>query len=476
MLKPKKNDLKKISLDIIEAQYALKNSRGKTNARALLVLIGGVEFSGKGQAIHQLRELMDPRYLYIKADIPQKYDQYQPFWLPYIADLPSYGQIMLFYGNWYTDLLASQFSNQQNYSEKQLSGMLLQISDFEQYLKNHGIDIIKVWFDISWEYCQEFVNDLNITKVLHKVPHFAWDNFPTTQWLNKHLFKEIDHIRKKFTADWIVINSEQPELRNYQFSQIILKALKAPIEIEHKSSSFDYQSAELYPELLFSSQEKMQKKHYQCLLKKLQKEIAEVLRYDSRKIILLFEGVDAAGKGGIIKRIIKYVSPYEYNIHCIAKPEDHEKHYPYLWRFYNKLSKKSAIHIFDRSWYGRVLVERVEELIEAQDWQSSFKEINQFEKILTDNNTVIIKFWLMISKEEQLKRFEMRENTPQKKFKITAEDWRNREKWDDYIQAASDMFFYTSTSYAPWHIIATDDKYTARIKILTRILLSLKQE
>ena len=187
-----------------------------------------------------------------------------------------------------------------------------------------------------------------------------------------------------------------------------------------------------------------------------------------------FEGMDAAGKGSSIKRIVRYLNPYEYNIHSISAPEEHEKSRPYLWRFWNKHVSNGAINIFDRTWYGRVLVERVEGLILDYEWKRAYEEINMYERQLVETNTIVIKFWLAISKEEQLIRFEKRQNTPQKNFKITPDDWRNRDKWDDYLQAASDMFKYTNTPCAPWHIISNDNKYMARIEILQTILLSLQ--
>ncbi len=191
---------------------------------------------------------------------------------------------------------------------------------------------------------------------------------------------------------------------------------------------------------------------------------------------IVFEGMDAAGKGSSIKRIIKFLGLHEYNIHSISAPENFERLRPYLWRFWNKHSTNGALNIFDRSWYGRVLVERVEDLINPIEWQNAYEEINQYEKQLSDTNTIVIKFWLAISKDEQLRRFYMRKNTPQKNFKLTEDDWRNREKWDAYLQAASDMFKYTSTDISPWYIIANDSKYAARIEILQTILHSVQNK
>ena len=173
---------------------------------------------------------------------------------------------------------------------------------------------------------------------------------------------------------------------------------------------------------------------------------------------------------------MKKLDPREYEIHTIAAPEKYELRRPYLWRFWTKLTDNGEITIFDRTWYGRVLVERIEGFAKPAEWQRAYDEINRYEKDLTDNQTVIIKFWLAITKDEQEARFKAREETPHKRFKITPDDWRNRGHWDDYLNAAADMFARTNTAYAPWHIVATNDKYSARIQVLKAILKQLKTD
>ena len=180
-------------------------------------------------------------------------------------------------------------------------------------------------------------------------------------------------------------------------------------------------------------------------------------------------------KGGVIKRIVKKLDPREYEIHTIAAPEKYELRRPYQCRFWSKL-QSDDITIFDRTWYGRVLVERIEGFATEVEWQRAYAEINRFEKNLSNSQTVLIKFWLAIDKDEQAARFKARESTPHKRFKITEEDWRNRDKWDDYLKAAADMFAHTDTSYAPWYIISTNDKQQARIEVLRAILKQLKAD
>lgn len=195
-----------------------------------------------------------------------------------------------------------------------------------------------------------------------------------------------------------------------------------------------------------------------------------------RPVIIVYEGWDAAGKGGNIKRVTEALDPRGYVVHPIAAPAGEDKTHHYLWRFWRRLPEKGQIAIFDRSWYGRVMVERVEGFCTEEEWKRAFREINQFERQLVDFGTILIKFWIHISSDEQLRRFEARQNTPYKAWKLTDEDWRNRQKWDQYLEAVEDMLLKTSTITAPWTIIEGNDKYYARVKALRTICETLEQE
>jgi polyphosphate kinase 2 (PPK2 family) len=272
-----------------------------------------------------------------------------------------------------------------------------------------------------------------------------------------------------------VIDGEDAERRDQCFAQYILQTLQE-LPVHQTKVTEKWQQAKIPNELLEPSKQVLDKDQYKDELSKLTKKVADALRYDDRKVIVALEGMDAAGKGGAIKRIVKKLDPREYEIHTIGAPERYELRRPYLWRFWNKLNDGEKITIFDRTWYGRVLVERIEEYATTVEWQRAYDEINRFEQSLVDSQTIVVKIWLAISKDEQAVRFKEREETPHKRFKITPEDWRNREKWDDYLNAAADMFERTNTDYAPWYVIATDDKNTARIEVLKAILKQLKAD
>ena len=220
------------------------------------------------------------------------------------------------------------------------------------------------------------------------------------------------------------------------------------------------------------------KEQYKEYLKPLQKKIFLLHNelYQKRiPVILAFEGWDAGGKGGAIKRLTEYMDPRGYRVNPTASPNDIEKAHHYLWRFWKNMPKDGHIAIFDRTWYGRVLVERIEGFCTPCEWKRAYREINEMEEQLANNGTVILKFWMQIDKKEQEKRFKERQNTPEKRWKITEEDWRNREKWDLYEEAVDEMLIRTSTTYAPWIIVEGNNKYYARIKVLQSVVQALEE-
>jgi AMP-polyphosphate phosphotransferase len=195
-----------------------------------------------------------------------------------------------------------------------------------------------------------------------------------------------------------------------------------------------------------------------------------------RSVIFVFEGPDAAGKGGVIKRIAEKLDPRLIRVYSIVKPTEEEYRRHYLWRFWTKMPAQGEIAVFDRSWYGRVLVERVEGFCTEKEWGRAYDEVNAMEKTLVDGGTVIMKFYLHISKEEQLRRFEKRAADPYKHWKISAEDWRNRRKWKEHLEAAEDMFAQTWTKSAPWNLVEGEFKWFTRLKVLKAIVKKFTQE
>lgn len=458
------DDCSQLSLALIEAQYRLRKAQNP--AKSILILVAGIETAGKGEAVKQLREWIDPRYLRVKSHAPQLIQPNQPSWLRYTPDLPATGQITIMFGAWYTDLFATALHTTHPFNQYDFQHYLKKIQQFENDLMQNNVHIIKVWFDLSWKKLQKRLLKIDPSeRILHALYGIDWQN--------KHQYQALQNLRHYLQQDWLIIDGNHAQ-RNQYFAEYVLKALQEPIE--NKKTHHHYK-AQTIPSILQIPQAKIehsdeQIQHYKKQIKQLSRQVAHLLR--QRQVIIVLEGMDAAGKGGAIKRIIKKLDPREYDIHSIAAPEAYELRRPYLWRFWTKLASGRNIQIFDRSWYGRVLVERIEHFATDDEWQRAYAEINRFEQDLYQHQITVIKFWLAISNKEQLYRFEQREQTPHKRFKITDEDWRNRAKWQDYLQASADMLHYTHHKFAPWHIIATDDKYTARIEVLKCIIQQLK--
>lgn len=223
---------------------------------------------------------------------------------------------------------------------------------------------------------------------------------------------------------------------------------------------------------------RIDRKHYKSLLKQWQFDLLslqQALLRNGGRVIVNVEGMDAAGKGGAIRRLVEKLDPRSYKVYRIGAPADWEQARHYLYRFWTRLPGPDELVIFDRSWYGRVLVERVEGLANETEWQRAYREINEFERMLVDDGVVLVSLWFHIDPDEQLKRFHKRLDNPFKSWKMTDEDWRNRERWDDYIAAAEDMFEYTDTELAPWTLIPANDKRYARLAALRAVASAMAE-
>lgn len=479
----KKHDTESLRLALIEAQYALHETRDKPRGRGVLIIMSGIELAGKGEALKQLREWADPRLFKVRARMPV--EPQSPLWLQDAGWLPEKGEIVILFGNYYGDLLKAHMAylqekkkskkkqskkKHQDQQPEKMTGARFQqevahLHAFEQDLRMQGITICKCWFDLPWDSLQKRLDD--VSKHDRK-----WLHLHGLDWRKKEQYDALKKLRVDIDVglDWVDIDCQDTSARDLEFGHIVLSALREP-RIPISLAARRWQLAEVPAQLFAPAKVEMEKETYKSRLKCAQKQFEKLVHQcRNRSIILVFEGMDAAGKGGAIKRVVQPLDPRQYQVFPIAAPEPHESRHPYLWRFWSKLptstNSSANITIFDRSWYGRVLVERVEGLLRAGEWQSGYHEINRFERDLISGGTIILKFWLSISSEEQERRFNERLETPYKRFKITADDWRNRKRWNDYLQAAADMFERTNTEAAPWVIVATDDKYTARLAVL----------
>lgn len=449
----------------------------------VIILIGGVDGAGKGEIVNLLNEWMDPRHIQTHAyGAPSDEERERPFMWRFWRDLPPRGKIGVFFGSWYTNPIVNRVLGITKAG--QFHSELEEIVRFEKMLTDEGALVLKFWLHLSKD------SQKHRLKALEKNPKTRW-RITEEDWKrfkSYDKFKEISEeaLRKTSVADaqWMVVEGTDELYRAITVGKAIEEAIKgklSALESPKKSKSAALHKSIDKVDLLdkLDLTQKFNKKEYKRLLEKYQGKL-NLLSRDPRfkqiSVIAVFEGNDAAGKGGSIRRITGALDARFYGIVPVAAPTEEEKRQPYLWRFWRNIPRLGRVTIFDRSWYGRVLVERVEGYCNSSDWQRAYTEINDFEKQLSEGHTVIVKFWLAISKQEQLKRFKDRQATSFKNFKITEEDWRNRKKWNDYKLAVCEMVDRTSTSVSPWHLIESEDKYYGRIKILKAVCSAVERE
>ncbi|WP_374350768.1 polyphosphate:AMP phosphotransferase [Chitinimonas sp.] len=455
---------------LLDAQYELKEKP----AFSVVILINGVDGAGKGETVNLLNEWMDPRLIDTHAFGDSGHEEYaQPTMWRFWRALPAKGRIGILFGSWYTAPILHRATGQSGAGE--LQAAIDDIVRFETMLANEGVLLLKFWFHLG--------------KKQQKARLQALEKDPRTRWrvgeADWEHFKQYDEFRavseevllrtSTGQAPWVVVDGEDERYRSLTVGQVLLQALRKRL-VHPDGDGTPAMAAPLLAPLdgmrvldRLVLDQTMSKREYSEELEKWQGRINALSRdprLSQRAVVAVFEGNDAAGKGGTIRRITGALDARHYHVIPIAAPTEEERNQPYLWRFWRKLPKRGKFAIFDRSWYGRVLVERVEGFAPEPDWMRAYGEINDFERQLSDAGVIVIKFWLAIDADEQLKRFQAREQTGFKRFKITEEDWRNRDRWDAYREAVHDMVERTSTRDAPWVLVEANNKYHARIKVL----------
>lgn len=457
---------------LLDAQLDLRQS-GKFQ---VIILIGGVDGAGKGETVKMLNEWMDTRFIETNAmGAPTEEElAHPPMWRFWRA-LPPKGKIGIFFGSWYTGPIVSRvYGTTKGPDLDQATDRIIR---FEKMIYDEGALILKFWLHLSKEVQKKRLERLE------KDPEERW-RVTDIEWAHFKLYDKFRKVSERALlhtstaeAPWIIVEGTDPRYRYLTIGKSILHALRTRLD-----NGMPNTAPKLAPVLppvdgkfLLTSLDFSQntsKNDYEKKLAKYQRKLNLLVRSSKFKkisTILVFEGSDAAGKGGGVRRITGALDPRSYRIIPIAAPTEEEKAQPYLWRFWRYIPRNGNFTIFDRSWYGRVLVERVEGFCSDADWMRAYGEINDFEEQATRGGAVLIKFWLSITKEEQLRRFKEREATTFKHFKITEEDWRNRKKWAKYEVAVGEMIDRTSTDIAPWTVVEANNKYFARLKILKEV-------
>ncbi len=467
----------KAEISALKSRLTIQQQQIKQAKLPVVVLIEGWGAAGKGSLISDIILNIDPRSFNVfSINPPTEEESRHPFLWRYFQKIPEAGQFVFFDSGWYGETVQNRMDDA--LSGKEYRRRIQSINNFERQLSDNGYLVVKFFLHIPKK-----IQDERFEKLLSS-QNTEWRVSKADKRENKHYeeyasaWDELMDKTDTAAAPWHIIDGSE-RAKWLEVYRVLTKAIDAALAGERPACApaeekFPLLSMPLLCDVFL--QQEVEEDDYRSRLKEAQSRLGDLHNRIYRQkipVILVYEGWDAAGKGGNIKRVAAALDPRGYEVVPIASPDKHELSRHYLWRFWNHIPKTGHIAIFDRSWYGRVMVERIEGLC-GDAWKRAYREMNEFEKELSDWGAVILKFWLHIDKDTQLERFSDRQNTPEKRWKITDEDWRNREKWDRYEVAVNEMLQKTSTAYAPWHIIESTDKKYARLKVLGIVIDALE--
>ncbi len=466
--------LKELKTALAALQQPLRDAK-----LPVLVLVEGWAAAGKGSLIGEMIREIDPRFYNVvsPAIIPEGEMRY-PFLYPYASAIPENGKIVFMDSGW-MEATVRKFLHR-DITPGEYKRRIRSINEFERQLRDGGYLVLKVFLHISKGEQFDRLSDLK------GHADTEWRATDEDLWQHREYKRFVDAYedfmeKTREACPWYVVNAQNRKIAARDTMKLLTDMITQGLARgryigEPFEESFPLVEMPKLKDVDLSPV--IEDEKYDSKLKKLQARLSELHNILYRRkipVILCYEGWDAAGKGGNIRRVAAPLDPRGFDVRPIASPEPHELNRQYLWRFWTRLPRSGHICIFDRTWYGRVMVERLEGFCTEKDWQRAYNEINEFERQLTDWGAVVLKFWIHIDQETQLARFTDRQNTPEKQWKITEEDWRNREKWDQYEVAVDEMLRKTSTENAPWFIIESNDKKYARIRTLQIIVDALEK-
>lgn len=441
----------------------------------VLLVVAGVEGSGKAEVLNVLNAWLDPRGVdTLGFHAPTEEERERPPMWRFWRSLPARGRMAIYAGGWHAEALRAEPSAAPKKSA--FVEALRRIARFEDELAADGALIVKVWLNLSR------MAQRDRLRALESDPRTAWRVTPEDWESNRHygrlqrLAERMRRATHRPGAPWTLIEAADSRARNLAVAELLLSRFRSHLrrsrrlqEPRKPRRTLPLRTAGLRRLLALPLNQRLSQAAYEEKREKWLGRLNAAVRAAGqahRSIIWVFEGWDAAGKGGAIRRMTDAVDARDCRVIPVSRPTQEEKAQHYLWRFWRGVPRAGLVAIYDRSWYGRVLVERLEGFARDAEWRRAYAEINGFERELTDHGAIVIKFWLHISKEEQLKRFRHRAQTDYKRHKINAEDWRNRRKWRAYEIAVGDMLALTATRSAPWHLVAAENKRHARLEII----------
>lgn len=476
-----KHELPKLQDRLLDAQFELRRAR----ERAVVMIVTGIPAAGRSEVVNELLGWLDPKLVTVYGfRSMNEVESQRPALWRYWRIMPPKGRIAILHGGWYQELLqrAQPASPGKNRLRTEGQRAVARIRQLERMLVQDGVALVKVHLHVAPETQQKRLKALQSDK--------------TTRWRvskeDRQLARDYAAVERMLegiltatdqrAAPWHLVDGTDPEHRALEVGRRLLLGLEATGRPPVARSGPVRRTAAVAARVRLASRPdgaRCSEEEYDEQLERLQGRLALLSRrkrFAKHAVVAVFEGMDASGKGGAIRRIAAALDARQFRVVPISAPTPEELARPYLWRFWFQLPPRGNYTIFDRSWYGRVLVERVRGLAPARDWQRAYDEINEFERQLAEHSVIVAKFWLAVSRAEQLERFRERDRNPLKRFKVDPEDWANRKYWNEYQRAARDMITRTHTGHAPWSVVPADDKRHARLAVLRALADRIENE
>jgi polyphosphate:AMP phosphotransferase len=450
--------------DLLAAQLEMR----KAAKFSLSLIVSGVPAAGRSETVNRLLEWLDPKYITVRAFGEDDGKSRRPAMWRYWRTLPEFGRIAFYFLGWYQDYINPALHDSSK-AKRRAQRQLARIRQLESMLTADGVRVVKVHLDLDADTQCKRLKKLRADKLTR------WRVTHEDLWLARHhkavrkAMERCLNASDQPSARWHVIDGADEDYREVRVGEILRDEILAGVQQAQKAVRARPAKASKSKSLPRTRIEKVDDDEYDRKLEQLQGHLALLTRrarFRKHGLVLAFEGMDAAGKGGAISRITRALDARQYQVVPVSAPTPEERSYPYLWRFWRDVPERGHIAIFDRTWYGRVLVERVRGFAAAPDWRRAYDEINEFERQLMESGLIVAKFWLQVSKAEQLRRFKTRDEDPLKRFKVDPEDWTNRTFYDAYQSAAAEMVERTHTPHAHWNVVPGDDKKSARLHVL----------
>jgi polyphosphate:AMP phosphotransferase len=467
-MNPRPRDYGRLMPALNDELLARQLDTRKLGKFSVAVIVTGVPSAGRSETVNKLIEWLDPKYVSVRAFGESDADSSHPPMWRYWRALPAFGRVAFYFWGWYGEYLGCTLKDSGK-AKRRAERELERVRQLETMLGADGVRVVKIHLDLDADTQRKRLKKLRGNKLTR------WRVTHEDLWLARHhkafrkAIEDCIDASDQPSARWHLIDGADENYREVRVGELLRDEMQAGLEQAQKAVRARAGKTSKPPPLRRDRLRKVDDEDYERELELLQGKVALLTRrskFRKHGLVLAFEGMDAAGKGGAIRRITHALDARQYQVVPVSAPTAEERLYPYLWRFWRDVPARGHIAIFDRSWYGRVLVERVRGLAAPADWRRAYAEICEFERQLTEHGLVVAKFWLQVSKAEQLRRFKERDEDPLKRFKVDPEDWTNRSLYDAYQLAAAEMIQRTRSPQARWHVVPADDKKSARLHVL----------